>query len=101
MAKVKTITVAVTTNFRETMARELREAAEALEPAPPSPTAEDLRGAQAEIERLRAIIRGDTPDAERDCMVEKVSRVINTGMMMRGGSGEIARAVLAALAGDQ
>lgn len=103
MAEMGAITIPLTFGFRESLARELREAADALDPRPPSVTAEDLRGAEAEIDRLRAIIRGDIPDPE--CK-ETVQRAAMTIAVYFGASAETwgawvteARAILAALAG--
>lgn len=77
MAKTETMAIPVTFNFRESLAEELRAAADLLDPRPPSTTAEDLRGADAEIERLLAIIRGDIPDAEAEATVERVARALH------------------------
>ncbi len=108
MADGRSITVTVRANIRQSLARELREAADALDPQT-SPTAEDLRGAQAEIDRLQAIIRSDIPDVEADAIVEKVARALHglghpndcyCGALGWEAWASDARAALAALAGD-
>lgn len=110
MADGRSITVTVRANIRESLARELREAADALDPRPPSVTAEDLRGAQAEIDRLRAIIRGDILDPECAETVRRVAETLHRlghpdgcccGALGWEAWASDARAVLIALAGDR
>jgi len=78
-------------------------------------TAEDLRGAEAEIERLRDILAGHATLTDPE-MVEKVARLLNERVYVRQGEVvadwdhlredyrreylAVARAVLAAIGGD-
>jgi len=92
------------------LANSLRDLADKIAPQPPTATAEDLRGAEAEIDRLRDILAG-FPTLTDDATVERVARVIhdhNCGGRTRCWNRDThwqvwqkdARAVLAAIGGE-